>query len=116
LYESISKLYRAEIPEPSFLGIIIALASIIVMPLLFYLKYRTGKDLKSKSLIADSKETLSCFFLSVALLTGLLLNYFWGIWQADPVIGLLISAYLLREGYGILFDKDDCISVLNSKL
>jgi cation diffusion facilitator family transporter len=104
LYESISKLYRAEIPEPSFLGIIIALASIIVMPLLFYLKYRTGKDLKSKSLIADSKETLSCFFLSVALLTGLLLNYFWGIWQADPVIGLLISAYLLREGYEILFD------------
>jgi len=107
LYESISKLYRAEIPEPSLLGIIIALASIIVMPLLFYLKYRTGKDLKSKSLIADSKETLSCFFLSIALLTGLLLNYFWGIWQADPIIGLLISVYLLREGYEILFDKDD---------
>jgi cation diffusion facilitator family transporter len=107
LYESISKLYRAEIPEPSLLGIIIALSSIIVMPLLFYLKYRTGKDLKSKSLIADSKETLSCFFLSIALLTGLLLNYFGGIWQADPIIGLLISAYLLREGYEILFDKDD---------
>ncbi|MDD1763238.1 MAG: cation transporter [Methanobacteriaceae archaeon] len=107
LYESVSKLYRAEIPEPSLLGIIIALASIIVMPFLFYLKYRTGKDLKSKSLIADSKETLSCFFLSIALLTGLLLNYFWGIWQADPIIGLLISVYLLREGYEILFDKDD---------
>ena len=75
LYESFSKLYNAEIPEPSLLGIIIALASIIVMPLLFYFKYNTGRDLGSKSLIADSKETLSCFFLSVALLTGLLLNY-----------------------------------------
>jgi len=107
LYESFSKLYNAEIPEPSLLGIMIALASIIVMPLLFYLKHSTGKDLGSKSLIADSKETLSCFFLSIALLTGLLLNYFWGIWQADPLIGLLISVYLLREGYEILFGEED---------
>jgi divalent metal cation (Fe/Co/Zn/Cd) transporter len=106
LFESFSKLYNAEIPEPSPLGIIIALASIIVMPLLFYFKYRTGKDLGSKSLIADSKETLSCFFLSVALLTGLLLNYFWDIWQADPLIGLLIAFYLMREGYEILLDEE----------
>ena len=66
LYESFSKLYNAEIPEPSLLGIMIALASTIVMPLLFYLKHSTGNDLGSKSLIADSKETLSCFFLSIA--------------------------------------------------
>lgn len=107
LYESCSKLYNVEISAPSLLGIIIALASIIVMPLLFYFKYKTGKDLESKSLIADSKETLSCFFLSVALLTGLLLNYLAGIWQADPLIGLLISVYLLREGYEIFFSEED---------
>lgn len=107
LYESCSKLYNVEISAPSLLGIIIALASIIVMPLLFYFKYNTGKDLESKSLIADSKETLSCFFLSVALLTGLLLNYLAGIWQADPLIGLLISVYLLREGYEIFFSEED---------
>jgi divalent metal cation (Fe/Co/Zn/Cd) transporter len=77
------------------------------MPLLFYFKYNTGKNLGSKSLIADSKETLSCFFLSIALLTGLLLNYLGGIWQADPLIGLLISVYLLREGYEILFSEED---------
>jgi divalent metal cation (Fe/Co/Zn/Cd) transporter len=54
LYESASKIYTGEIPNPSFLGILIAIASIIVMPILFYMKYNTGKLLNSKSLIADS--------------------------------------------------------------
>ena len=68
LYESIRKLTLQEIPDPSLLGIIIAIVSIITMPTLFYMKYRTGKAINSKSLIADSKETLACFFLSIALL------------------------------------------------
>ncbi|MFC1912432.1 cation transporter [Chloroflexota bacterium] len=58
LYESINKLVNNEIPEPSLFGIIIALVSIILMPLLYYMKFKTGKSIKSKSLIADSKETL----------------------------------------------------------
>lgn len=105
LYESLQKLYTAEISEPSFFGIIITVASIIIMPSLFYMKYKTGKALNSKSLIADSKQTLACVFLSVALLFGLLLNYIYGLWQADPLIGILIAIYLLREGYEILSEK-----------
>lgn len=105
LYESIKKLYTGEISEPSLLGIFITVASLIVMPLLFYYKYQTGKALKSRSLIADSKETLSCLFLSVAVLTGLLANYFYGFWQADPIIGFIIVVFLLREGYDI-FDEE----------
>ncbi|MBM4241405.1 MAG: hypothetical protein FJ150_07080 [Euryarchaeota archaeon] len=106
-YESLKKLYMEEITDPSLLGIFIALASIIVMPILFYMKYKTGKTLKSKSLIADSKQTLACLFLSVALLIGLLLNYFYGLWQADPVIGVLVSIFLIKEGYEILFEENE---------
>lgn len=102
LYESVKRLYFKEVPEPSLLGIIIAIISILVMPILFYLKYRTGKSLKSRSLIADSKETLACVFLSVALLAGLGLNYLYGLWQADPVAGLIIVLFLIKEGYSIL--------------
>ena len=104
LYESVKKLYFIEIPDPSILGILIALTSIITMPILFYYKYRTAESLNSKSLLADSKQTLACLFLSIALLIGLLLNYFWGLWQADPLIGILISVFLLKEGYEILFE------------
>ena len=97
-YESITKLYFKDITEPSILGLIIIIMSIIVMPVLFYLKYRTGKLLNSKSLIADSKETLACLFLSVAVLTGILLNFFYGFWQADPIAAILIAMYLIVEG------------------
>jgi divalent metal cation (Fe/Co/Zn/Cd) transporter len=108
LYESLEKLIFQEAPAPSLLGILIALASIIVMPGLFALKYRTGKALGSASLMADSKQTLACAMLSVALLIGLGLNYWFGIWQADPGIGLVIVGLLVREGYHTLKEKKLC--------
>jgi cation diffusion facilitator family transporter len=107
-YESIKKLYLQEKPEPSIIGIFIAIASIIVMPVLFYLKYRTGKELKSKSLVADSKQTLACLFMSVSLLIGLCLNYLYGFWQADPFVGLLIMIFLIKEGYTTFKEGELC--------
>ena len=105
LYESLKKFYMAEISEPSIFGIIIAIASIIIMPILFYMKYQTGKEINSNSLVADSKQTLACAFLSFALLFGLLMNYIYGLWQSDPLIGILIAIYLFKEGYEILSEK-----------
>jgi len=107
LYESVSKLYFHEKPGPSLIGIIIALVSCIVMPLLFYMKYQTGKALNSKALIADSKETLACVFLSFSLLVGLSLNYLFGIWWADPAVGLIIVFFLFREGKEALAGDND---------
>lgn len=98
LYESLKKLYFREMPEPSLIGIIIAIASLIVMPVLYFMKKRTGKELKSHSLVADSKQTLTCVFLSAALLTGLGLNYLFGFWQADLLIGIVIVCFLIKEG------------------
>jgi divalent metal cation (Fe/Co/Zn/Cd) transporter len=106
LYESVRKLYLTEIPKPSLFGIIIALVSLIAMPVLFVQKYRTGKALGLKSLIADSKETFACVFLSSSLLVGLTLNYVWKLWWADPVIGLVIVYFLVREGIEV-FGEDD---------
>ena len=98
LYESVSKLYFKEITEPSVLGLIIIIMSIITMPVLYYLKNKTGKSLGSKSLVADAKETLACLFLSIAVLLGILLNFFFGFWQADPIAAILIAVYLIVEG------------------
>lgn len=106
LYESIQKLVASEIPEPSLLGIIIAVVSLVLMPILFYMKLKTAKALDSSSLIADAKETLACMFLSLALLLGLGLNYLADIWQADPIVGILIVIFLFREGYEILTEKE----------
>ena len=108
LYESIKKLYVHEIPDPSLLGIVIAVISIIVMPILFYLKYQTGKSIGIRSLVADSKQTLACVFLSSALLIGLGLNYVYGLWQGDPIIGLVIVIYLAKEGHTTLKEGELC--------
>jgi len=42
LYEAVDKLVFREAPDPSLLGIIIAAVSLVVMPILFIMKYRTG--------------------------------------------------------------------------
>ena len=107
LYESVRKLYLLEAAEPSLLGIIIAIVSVVVMPFLFYLKYQTGKSIGSRSLVADSRETLACIFLSVSLLIGLGFNYLYGIWQADPIVGLIIVGFLVKEGYETLTEEED---------
>ena len=98
LYQSLRKLIVKDIPEPSLPGIIIALVSIIVMPLLSYQKMKTGRQIQSQALVADAKETFACALLSIALLLGLGLNYAFGFWQADAVAGLLIVIFLFREG------------------
>jgi cation diffusion facilitator family transporter len=106
LFESLRKLIIQEKPEPSIIGIIIAIASIVVMPILFLSKYKIGKSIRSNSLIADSKQTLACLFMSISLLIGLGLNYLLGLWQADPIVGLIIVAFLFKEGFELLFEKE----------
>ena len=106
VYESVKKLYFREAAEASLLGIIIAIVSVIVMPILFYVKYRTGESMGSGSLVADSKETLACVLLSAALFIGLGSNYLHGIWQAGPIVGLIIVIFLIREGYTTLTEEE----------
>jgi divalent metal cation (Fe/Co/Zn/Cd) transporter len=48
-------------------------------------------------IVADSKETLLCSYLSVVLLIGLLLSRF-GLWWADPLAALVIAALAIKEG------------------
>ena len=108
LYQSVKKLYYADAPDPSILGIIIAVVSIIVMPVLYHLKNKVGRSLASNSLLADSKQTLACVYLSGALLLGLLLNYLFGLWWADPLVGLFIVIFLFKEGYEALTYEELC--------
>jgi len=99
LFESAKKLFLKEIPEPSLPGILIAIVSLTVMPVLSLKKREIGKEIGSKALVADSKETLACSFLSLALLVGLGLNYCFGFWQADPLAGIIIVVFLFKEGF-----------------
>ena len=78
------------------------------MPILYVKKHRLGHKIKSKSLIADAKQTIVCMSLSVAVLLGIAMNHFFGFWQADPIAGVVVSGLLIREGYLVLRDKELC--------
>jgi divalent metal cation (Fe/Co/Zn/Cd) transporter len=85
-------------PQPSVIGILLAVASLIVMPVLSLAQRRTGRLLESVSAVADSKQLLLCSYLSAALLVGLVLNAVVGWSLADPIAALAISALAVREG------------------
>jgi divalent metal cation (Fe/Co/Zn/Cd) transporter len=85
-------------PRPSVIGIALATASLVVMPVLSLAQRRAGRELGSVSAVADSKQTLLCTYLSAALLAGLVLNAALGWSWADPVAALVIAAVAVREG------------------
>ncbi|MFZ2963602.1 MAG: cation transporter [Rhodoglobus sp.] len=84
--------------EHSPLGIAIAVASLVVMPALAWVQFRTGRELGSKSVQADAKQLLLCIYLSGTVLIGLLLNSLFGWIWADSVAALVVAALAIREG------------------
>ncbi|GAB3548585.1 cation transporter [Arthrobacter tumbae] len=84
--------------EHSTVGIVLAAVSLAVMPLLSYLQRRAGRELGSRSAVADSKQTLLCSYLSGVLLAGLLLNSLFGWAWADPIAALVIAGWAIKEG------------------
>lgn len=80
------------------LGIGIAALSVVVMPVLAWWEFRTGRELGSASVQADAKQLLLCVYLSGTVLVGLLLNSLFGWSWADPVAALVIAVLAVREG------------------
>lgn len=84
--------------EPSPVGIGLAAASLVVMPVLVWAKRRTGRELGSATVQADAMQTMLCTYLSAILLVGLVLNATVGWSWADPVAALVIAGVAVREG------------------
>lgn len=97
-FEAAKSLVMREEPERSWPGIIIAALSLIVMPLLARAKRKVALGISSRALVADSKQTDICAYLSAILLGGLGLNASLGWWWADPLAGLIMVPIIAKEG------------------
>lgn len=106
-FESLRTLVAAEAPDASPVGILLTAVSIGVMLWLAKAKRETGEALGSRALIADSKQTRACWYLSAVALVGLGLNAVLGWWWADPVAALAIAVLLVREGWEALAGEDE---------
>ena len=105
--ESVRALLGSAEVEHSTVGIVLASVSLLVMPFLSYAQRRTGRELGSRTAVADSKQTLLCTYLSAVLLAGLVVNSLFGWSWADPIAGLVIAAVALNEGR-IAWKGDAC--------
>lgn len=106
-FDAAKTLVMREEPHVSAVGIVLACASLAVMPLLARAKRRVAASLESRSLEADSRQTDLCAYLSAILLGGLALNALFGWWWADPIAGLIMVPIIAHEGIETL-RGDEC--------
>jgi divalent metal cation (Fe/Co/Zn/Cd) transporter len=97
-FDALRSLLGSRDAAPSPVGIGVAVASLIVMPVLVRAKRRTGRELGSATVMADSTQTMLCTYLSAVLLVGLALNAVWGWSWADPIAALVIAGVAVKEG------------------
>jgi divalent metal cation (Fe/Co/Zn/Cd) transporter len=92
-------------PDPTALGVSIALAGMLVLPPLAIAKRRTARRLGSAALRADGTLTGVAAVLAVGALLSLILDPAFGWWWADAVIALAVVGVLWREAWSVLETK-----------
>ncbi|MGH9377198.1 MAG: cation diffusion facilitator family transporter [Terriglobia bacterium] len=103
--DAVLALARREAPRHSIPGIVLAVVSLIVMPVLARAKRKVGVRLDSAALVADSAQTQFCVYLSAIMLAGLILNATVGLWWADPAAALSMVPLIAKEGIESLRGK-----------
>jgi divalent metal cation (Fe/Co/Zn/Cd) transporter len=98
IFESVASLVGRRAPEPSVPGMVIAVLSLVVMPLLSRAKRNIAAQLKSPAMKADATQADFCAYLSAILLIGLLVNFRFGWWWADPLAALVMAVIIGNEG------------------
>ena len=95
---SAMRLWERQGPETSVVGMVLAGLSMVIMPALARAKRRGGVEMGSAAMVADSRQTSLCAYLSVILLAGLGLQAAFGWWWADAAAGLAMTPIIVKEG------------------
>jgi divalent metal cation (Fe/Co/Zn/Cd) transporter len=109
-FESIRVLVVGEHAEVSWVGIGLAVGSVIFMPMLAVAKERLADQLGSAATKGEGRQNMLCAYLAGALFVGLLGNAIAGAWWLDPLVGLLIAAVAVREGIDAWRGEGCCVS------
>ncbi|MCC5946438.1 MAG: cation transporter [Bernardetiaceae bacterium] len=91
-------------PETTVVGLIVSIASIIIMTALIYAKVKVGKALDSAPILADANCTRACLYMSVVLLLASALYELTAIRHWD-LIGSIGIIYFASKEAKECFDK-----------
>ena len=92
--------------QESIVGIILVIASAVLMTFLYFRKTSLAKQLGSRALKAEATESLMCDLQDLTVLVGLGLNALFGWWWADPVAALFLIPFFIKEGLEAFSDDD----------
>jgi divalent metal cation (Fe/Co/Zn/Cd) transporter len=109
-FEATKALVASEVPDVSWVGIALSIASVILMPMLGIAKQRLADEMGSAATAGEGRQNMLCAYLAAALLAGLLGNALAGAWWLDPVVGLLIAGVAVREGVEAWRGEGCCVS------
>jgi divalent metal cation (Fe/Co/Zn/Cd) transporter len=84
--------------ETSYLGMMVTVAALAVMPILATLKRREARRTNNVALAADAVQSATCAYLALITLAGLAANAAFHIPWIDSVAALLAIPILLKEG------------------
>ncbi len=98
LVQALATLLTRAHPGQSAGGIAWLAATLVVMLLLAWGKLVTGRQLGNAVLLTEARVTLIDGILAAAVLVGLVLNALLDWWWADPLAGLVIVYYGIKEG------------------
>jgi divalent metal cation (Fe/Co/Zn/Cd) transporter len=96
--DAIRTLLAGDHPDTSWLGIGLAISSIVIMPMLGRAKQKIGRRLGSLATTGEGTQNLMCAYMAAGVLVGLLANALIAWWWLDPVVALGIAAIAVREG------------------
>jgi divalent metal cation (Fe/Co/Zn/Cd) transporter len=108
--ESVKGLIAGDHPEVSWVGIGLAIGSVVLMPMLGIAKQRLADQLGSAATAGEGRQNMLCAYLAGALLIGLLGNALVGAWWLDPAVGLLIAGVAVKEGVDAWRGEGCCVS------
>jgi divalent metal cation (Fe/Co/Zn/Cd) transporter len=108
--ESVRALITAEHPHVSWVGIGLAIGSVVLMPILATAKQRLADQLGSAATAGEGRQNMLCAYLAGALLAGLLANAIAGAWWLDPAVGLLIAGVAVSEGVEAWRGEGCCVA------
>ena len=112
MVQSVAVLVLRIAASPSVIGIALATASVVIMPVLARVKRGVATEIGSAALKGDAACSITCAYMAATLLGGLALDALLGWWWADPIAALGIVFFLIREGReawtGSCGCDDDC--------
>lgn len=103
IYDTVRKVIVGEMVEPDMLTAWTALASALIMFLVYFYNRRLSKKLNSQALFAVSQDNLSDALVSIGAFIGIVGAHV-GLYWLDPLTGTIVGLIICKTAFDIFKD------------